>query len=227
MNDAEFDQYVESYEAMHRKSIAFAGTETSYFAEYKIAVAAKLISGCQSILDFGAGTGNSIPYFRRYFPEAVLTCADVSERSLEFASRRFPGRESFVQINERSVPLPDDSFDLIFTACVFHHIPESEHQLWLRELRRIATPNGKLILFEHNPANPLTLRAVNTCEFDKDAVLIPNRKMSARFADAGWKIPTTRFHVFFPGFLGKLRPMEKYLDWIPMGGQYSIIAQKR
>ena len=226
MNDAEFDRYVESYEAMHRQSIAFAGTEPSYFAEYKVGFAAQVAGTCRAILDFGAGTGNSIPHFRRHFPEARLTCADVSQKSLEFASRRFPGDERFVRIEENNVPAEAGSFDLIFVACVFHHIAPARHQHWLAELLRLAKPGGRLILFEHNPLNPLTLKAVNSCEFDKDAILIRHGEMGTRMLDAGWQSPKTRFHVFFPGFLGPLRPLERYLGGVCIGGQYSISVQK-
>jgi len=33
--------------------------------------------------------------------------------------------------------------------------------------------------------------------------------------------------LFFPQQLAALRPLEKYLRWLPMGGQYFVCASKQ
>jgi hypothetical protein len=56
----------------------------------------------------------------------------------------------------------------------FHYVPCADHIGLLREIRRVLSKKaGRLFIYEHNPLNPLTLRAVRTCEFDRDAVLHP------------------------------------------------------
>ena len=40
------------------------------------------------------------------------------------------------------------------------------------ELKRVLRAGGACVIFEHNPLNPLTVQAVNTCPFDENAVLI-------------------------------------------------------
>src|SRR5262249_8660734 len=152
----------------------------------------------QHILDFGPGIGNSVPAFRRYFPTAKLTCADVSARSLEVSRHRFPGEERYVVIEGRSFPLADQTFDLAFTSCVFHHISTAEHRRWLEELLRVTRPGGLLVVFEHNPWNPLTVRAVKTCPFDISAELISARTMRSSIRAAGWLVRETSYRVFFP-----------------------------
>ena len=126
----------------------------------------------RSILDFGCGVGNSIPHFRENFGTGALTCADVSARSIALARERYPGPERFVLIEADRIDLDDDSQDAAFSACVFHHIPHSEHHLLAVELRRLSRPGGVLVIYEHNPFNPLTVRAVRTCPFDANARLI-------------------------------------------------------
>jgi hypothetical protein len=32
--------------------------------------------------------------------------------------------------------------------------------------------------------------------------------------------------VFFPRLLWRLRPLERYLTWLPLGAQYYVAAQK-
>ncbi len=228
---AEFDDHAVDYQRHHARNIAITGEEPEFFAEYKVADthAETEAAGvhCDSILDFGAGIGGSIPYFRTHFPHAALTCADVSARSLEMAAARFPGRERMAIIGDGAgLALPDDSFDLCFSACVFHHIAHERHDFWLRELRRVTRPGGLLILFEHNPLNPLTVRAVNTCPFDVNAHLIGARALARAVGAAGWAMPRARYRIFFPGPLAKLRPAERFLTWCPLGAQYYICARK-
>jgi hypothetical protein len=56
-------------------------------------------------------------------PAAQRTCADVSARSLEISRSRFPDVPArHVEITGSALPFEDESFDLIVSACVFHHI---------------------------------------------------------------------------------------------------------
>lgn len=230
MDIAEFDRFSDEYRAMHKANVAITGEPLEYFADYKVktllAVTASHGVQPRRILDFGSGIGNSIPEFSRSFPAAKLTCADVSQRSLELAARRFPALASSLRIEGKRLPIEDQAFDLAFSACVFHHIPHGEHLSWLRELHRVTRPGGLLSVFEHNPLNPLTLHAVNTCPIDVNAKLIRAGKLAQRCRAAGWVRPRVRFHLFFPRVLAAFRPMEPLLSRVPLGAQYSVTAMR-
>lgn len=230
MDKAEFDKFADEYRALHVANIRASGEAPEYFAEYKVRDVAALVSGAappvRRILDFGAGVGTSVPFFRRYFPQASLTCLDVSERSLEIGASRFPGAAEFRSFDGTTIPFPDDSFDLAFAACVFHHIPEAEHVRLAAELRRILRPRARIVVFEHNPWNPLTTHAVNTCAFDENAVLIRASSMKGSLASAGFPEVKVRYRIFFPHFLRSLRFLEASLTWCPLGAQYSVVGTK-
>jgi SAM-dependent methyltransferase len=226
---AEFDLLADEYHVVHKENIAITGEAPEYFSEYKIADLATWVKRMNlpnaSILDFGSGIGNSLPYFRKYFPDSRINCADVSSRSIEIAQARFPGNEGYLLI-DRDIPLPTGSQDLVFSACVFHHIPHEEHLHWLAELRRVTKPGGVLAIYEHNPLNPLTLRAVNTCPLDVNAHLIRGGVMRNRARKSGWASAQVAYKVFFPAALGKLRPLEQRLEWLGLGAQYRMLARK-
>jgi len=223
---AEFDLIADEYDKQHRANIAVTGEGPEYFAEYKIRVLRELLTGnIDKIIDFGSGTGNSVPFFQKYFPESQLTGVDVSQRSLDIAAERFPGTFG-IKIESNHIPILDDRFDAAFSACVFHHINHDEHIQWLGELRRVVRPGGHLAIFEHNPLNPLTLHAVNTCPFDINARLIRAGQLAERYRAAGWRNIQIRYHIFFPRALAALRPAEARLGWLPLGAQYSILAEK-
>jgi SAM-dependent methyltransferase len=226
---AEFDLFADEYRMMHKANVAITGESIEYFAEYKIADLSELLNRLRlpisKILDFGSSIGNSLPYFRKYFSSSEVSCADVSARSIEIAQSRFPGQENYVLI-ENNIPLPTASQDVIFSACVFHHIPHDEHLYWLAELRRITKPGGVLVIFEHNPLNPLTMHFVNTCPLDVNARLILGRTMRQRALDSGWENAKVDYKLFFPAFLTALRPMERHLEWFGLGAQYRMVARR-
>ncbi|MGF6313302.1 ubiquinone/menaquinone biosynthesis C-methylase UbiE [Bradyrhizobium sp. i1.8.4] len=230
MEEAEFDRFADEYESQHRRNIAVTGEAPEFFAEYKISQLATfvpdLLVSPTRILDFGSGIGNSIPFFRKYFPNALLTCADASSRSIELSQKRFPGKELFAHVKGNEIPLDTDSFDVVFSACVFHHIAHEDHRHWLAEMLRVTRPGGMLAIFEHNPFNPLTVRAVNSCPFDENAKLIPASALMRSINDAGWVWTGLCYHLFFPRALAALRPIEKHLSWCALGAQYSARARK-
>lgn len=229
MEESEFDRFADEYRAIHASNISASGEGPEFFAEYKIADVARYARDArftpELIMDFGCGVGNSIRHFNKYFPKSKLVAADVSRKSLDLASRNFHGRAEFLLLDGKSINAPDQSFDVLFSACVFHHIPHDEHLHWLAELRRVARPNAMLVIFEHNPWNPLTVRAVNTCEFDENAHLMTPFTLQARMKRAGWSRVRHEYRIFFPKSLAFLRPLENYLRWLPLGAQHAVVAR--
>jgi SAM-dependent methyltransferase len=228
MLEPEFDSVAADYQLQLAAATRLSGESTEYFAQYKAVVARQIADahGCtpHAVLDFGSGIGSAIAPLRQNFPNARLTCLDVSAGSLEL-SRQFNGDEvQYRSYDGCQVPGDIGQFDLIFTACVFHHIPADQHVDLLGQLRKLLRPGGIFVLFEHNPWNPLTRHSVNTCPFDKNAVLISAPVMRQRARAAGFARCTTSYRLFFPGPLAALRPLERRMTRIPLGAQYSLVA---
>jgi len=230
MDEVEFDKFADEYRAMHAANIRLSGEDPEYFAEYKVRdLAAELARGnavARKVLDFGAGVGYSVPFFARYLPAARVTCLDVSRKSLEVGAARHGDAAEFKHFDGRTIPYEDGTFDVALASCVFHHIPHEEHVALLEEIRRVLAPGGRLFLFEHNPLNPLTRHAVNTCEFDEHARLVLAPTMRRRVRDAGFAAAEVRYRIFFPHALRRLRPLEAKLTWLPLGAQYYVAARK-
>src|SRR4051794_19251595 len=201
MKVAEFDKFAEEYLATHKSNLAVTGESPDYFARYKIVEIARRLRGLgvapRRVLDFGCGIGNSAPHLREAFPEAQITGVDVSEKSLAVARARFAGAAEFVAYDPSSAPPgPAEGYDLIFSACVFHHIEAAEHEGIFRRLRERLAPSGVMAIFEHNPVNPVSRYIVATCPFDENAVLIPARELAQRQKRAGFG----RVAVTYTGF---------------------------
>ncbi len=229
MSDAEFDRFADEYHKLHARNISLSGEEPAYFAEYKAKDAARWSGNglpCRALLDFGSGVGNSLPYLNRYFPRHRLVALDVSDRCLDISRSRFGNLAEFVHFDGLCIPCPDGTFGLAFAACVFHHIEPSQRPHMLSELFRVLAPGGWLILHEHNPWNPLTVRAVNDCPLDENAELISARKLRRQILSAGFTSAEIRYRIFFPSWLSAFRPLEKALTWLPLGAQYGLCCRK-
>lgn len=229
MLEREFDLVAENYNTQHARSIKLSGEDGDYFSAYKIADVRSALSKRgyepKRIMDFGAGIGNSLVPMRQSFPDAHITCLDVSEKSLELCRKISVTNVDFCCYDGNTIPFKENSFDLIFTACVFHHIPPNLHRRLMKEIRRVLSPSGFFILFEHNPWNPLTQHAVRSCPFDANAQLINASKMRRRLKESGFKNTETHFRIFFPKKLSILRSVEPFLKQIPLGAQYYILSQ--
>jgi SAM-dependent methyltransferase len=230
MDEAEFDRLADEYRALHAAGTRLSGESPEFFAEYKVADLAALLAGRlgdePAILDFGAGVGTSVPYFRKYLPRCRLTCLDVSRRSLKVGRARFGDEAEFVHFSGTRVPFVDASFDVVFLACVLHHVAHSEHPALLAEAHRVLRPDGSLVVFEHNPYNPLTVHAVNNSPLDANAVLLTPSSLRRSAEHAGFPPGVLRYCMFFPRALRALRPLERRLRWLPLGAQYSYHAQR-
>jgi len=226
---AEFDQVADEYLELHAKNLKISGESPEYFARYKIDEIRRIWTKRgwpepRTILDFGAGIGNSAPHFRRNFPEADIVGTDVSELSLAIARQRFPDVARFELYDGLGPIAPEGTVELAFSACVFHHIEGDEHVELLRRLRQTLVAGAPLIIFEHNPVNPVTQHIVATCPFDANAVLISAGLLRQRMAEAGFSRIETAYTGFFPGPLARLRPLEPLMKALPVGAQYYVLA---
>jgi SAM-dependent methyltransferase len=230
MDIAEFDKFAEEYLATHRTNLAVTGESPDYFARYKIVEVARRLKALKlsprRVLDFGCGIGNSAPHLREAFPQAAITGVDVSEKSLAVARQRFPGAADFIALDPgQPPPGPQDGYDLVFSACVFHHIEAAEHVAIFRRLRERIAPGGVMAIFEHNPVNPVSRYIVATCPFDENAVLIPAGELARRQKAAGFRRVDVTYTGFFPGPLKALRPLEPLMAALPLGAQYYTLAR--
>lgn len=97
-------------------------------------------------LDFGCGSGNLTGHLLRL--GFAVTAADVSRSFLDLVGSRHPGAPLRLhQLNGRDLSeLADQSFDLVATYSVLHHIPD--YLGALEEVARVIAPGG-VILIDH------------------------------------------------------------------------------
>ncbi len=226
----DFDAYAKEYRAIHTDNIKLFGADSFYFAEMKVMLLQQYESNSAvKILDIGCGDGATEMFINKYFPLWQISAIDVSAKSIEEAKDKNLLNCDFQTYDGKHIPFAYESFDLIFMAGVLHHIDFSLHDNLIKEIRRVLNPEGRFYLYEHNPLNPITKHLVNTCVFDKDARLLKIGYTKELLKRNNLQINKKKFIIFFPrkGILSKLIFLEKYLQWLPLGGQYFISAVKK
>lgn len=219
-----FDAFARDYREIHNENIRLTGADSHYFSEFKVKWLRGHLGASEpgAILDLGAGDGTCLSFFRSYFPGSALYGIDVSEKSIEeAAAKNIRGAELRVY-DGTSIPYPEASFDLILVATVMHHIRFDLHAGLMNEALRVLKPGGRIFIVEHNPWNPVTRHMVNTCPFDEDAVLLKPAYSRTLLEKTGFQKVRNHFTLFFPrgGVFRAFHFLEKYLAWLPAGGQY-------
>ncbi|MBB6216060.1 ubiquinone/menaquinone biosynthesis C-methylase UbiE [Anaerosolibacter carboniphilus] len=99
------------------------------------------------VLEVGVGTGKNI----EHYPEGLdITAIDFSEKMLAKAkdkAERLGKKVDLRNMDVQKLEFPDQTFDTIFTTCVFCSVPDPIKGL--KEMGRVCKSNGKIIMIEH------------------------------------------------------------------------------
>ncbi len=108
----------------------------------------------RAILDLGCSVGHQTLPWKRAYRQARVTGLDVAPACLRYAHARAEalGVEAhFLQADATRVPLPDASFDLVFSSMFLHELPRADIRAVFREARRLLRPGGLMLHYELPP----------------------------------------------------------------------------
>ena len=232
---AEFDAYAEGYDSGMDgplKGLAGAGPEAFIAVKVRwllrqwpdLATRSDL-----SFLDYGCGAGTLMRLMRAAGIPAAMTGTDISSGMLRETARSWPAGTPLPDLRAQTGPatgLPDAAFDLAAISAVLHHVPLDTRAAVYAELRRVLKPDGRLVVFEHNPWNPVTRFVVARTPIDADAILLPRTEVAAALRAGGWHDIRVSDLMFLPPRLGPIATaVERAFSWMPLGGQYAVTAR--
>ncbi|MAE96453.1 MAG: hypothetical protein CL910_17530 [Deltaproteobacteria bacterium] len=225
----DFDPYSPGYAGHVNDALAFSGTEQELYLRAKAEQIARLAREQlgsvrnPALLDVGCGVGLIHAMLRERYPG--LVGVDVAAGALREARRREPGGR-FVRYGGQGLPFDRGAFDLTYAVNVLHHVAPAAWPAFAAELARVTRAGGLVVVFEHNPWNPLTRIVVNRCEFDEHAVLLGHGKLRALLAESGLRECDHRHILFFPWAGSLWAALERALGWLPLGAQHLVAARK-
>jgi SAM-dependent methyltransferase len=236
-SQAEFDAYAADYSAgMDVGMKRLLGNSAESFLEIKASWLRRHLArnpltpdaARPRLLDYGCGVGTFLHVLCRLNFPATLAGCDVSAEMLREACKRWPTGQppEFELINNGRAPYADHSFDLVVLSAVMHHVPIGQRNEVYADGLRLLRVGGRLVVFEHNPFNPVTQWVVRHTPIDQNAVLLRPREVVRGVRTVGKVATRTRYLMFFPPRMTALRPVERFFGWCPLGGQYVVVAEK-
>jgi SAM-dependent methyltransferase len=228
MAHTDYDQYRDRYREDLDRAVSFAGASHDFFTRAKaeeLVRLARLHLGDQrafDALDVGCGIGLTDRHLTGRFRS--LTGTDVSPGLLETAARENPGVRYELAERDR-LPFEENAFDLAFAVCVVQVVPPAERPRFIAELSRVTRPDGLVVLFEHNPYNPLTRLVVRRCEFGEDARMLGMGEAERLFRENGVKLVDRGFLLLFPSRRSHVLAVERAVRRLPLGAQYYLAGR--
>ena len=217
----DFDDFSSNYEDKILKSFGNIDSNVSYYHSGKAKIAKReLTDSPHKILDFGCGIGSLLKFLKENFIESKFFAYDESLKSLEHVKSNYPDVNCIDSLDTT------EKFNLIILSNVIHHVKSEERNNLFQKIYKLLEDNGRLLIYEHNPYNPITLRVVANCEFDADAELIKKKDLINLCNKNNFNLQKSGYIHFFPSKLKIFFNIEKYLKWLFLGAQYFCIFRK-
>ena len=224
-----FDAYASDYETALAQGLSLTGESRDFYARRRVEivrdVCRRLALRVDAVCDYGCGTGDTLPLLRELLGARRLVGLDPSGASLAEARRRHAGLVAEWAEPAGFVPA-SGPLDAVYCNGVFHHIPPADRPAAARQILALLRPGGCWFFWENNPLNPGTRWVMSRIPFDRDAVTLRpgEARRLGQQAGAGWLGTTS--HFYFPNALRFLRPAERLLRAVPLGGQYLVVLRR-
>lgn len=118
----------------------------------------------EQMLDVGCGTGTLVIEAQRRVGSAGRVVGidpsgeQIARARAKAARRRLP-IEFQIGVIER-LPFPDQSFDVVFSTLMMHHLPANLKHQGLAEIARVLKPSGRLVIADFTPRQERSALAV-------------------------------------------------------------------
>lgn len=225
--NTEFDAYAATYDAALARGISISGEDKNYFARGRILWLSNRLRDLRehprTVMDFGCGTGSTIPFLLNELEVESLVGVDASTQSLAIARSKHGARAKFVPLAEYR---PTGHFDLVFCNGVFHHISPGGRVAAVDTVYSSLRPGGLFAFWENNPWNPGARYVMRRISFDQDAIPLSPPAARRLLRKRGFEVVRTDFLFLFPRSLSWLRRLEPHVAPLPLGAQYQILCRK-
>jgi SAM-dependent methyltransferase len=233
---AEFDAYAQNYAGgMDNPVKALLGESGDDFIAVKLRWLLHRFPDLRDrdnsfrVLDYGCGTAVLLRLMAEAGLRLDLAGCDISAAMLQETTRHWPAGipgPTLYQQDGAHAPLPPESVDLIVISAVLHHVPPPDRPMVYAELHRLLRPGGRLVVFEHNPLNPVTRYVVAHTPIDQNAILLRAREVCSALSEIPFADLKTDYLMFLPPRLEAVVPLQRALGWLPLGAQYAVTARR-
>ncbi|MEO8286909.1 MAG: class I SAM-dependent methyltransferase [Chloroflexota bacterium] len=150
-----------SYSAASRGSEALARSEYFISGSQLLSIIEQLVcwkfgslGSLAAFLDFASGYGRLTRFLVQKLPADRTYVSDIQADAVAFQQAEF-GVQGFVStVDPADLPC-DRTFDCIFVASLFSHLPDATFTSWLKKLYSLLNPGGMLVFSAHGESRML------------------------------------------------------------------------
>jgi len=105
----------------------------------------------QRVLEIGCGTGTLAAAIQRKNPAIEVAALDPDPKALSLAGKKAARQGLRIEFKlgyAGELPYRESSFDRVFSAFMFHHLPAGEKPRMFSEARRVLKPGGEFHLVD-------------------------------------------------------------------------------
>lgn len=114
-------------------------------------------------LDFGTNDGEITEEIGGYFTTSLKNVYGIDVKDSMDPNTNYSKKFNFQFYDGYKIPFPDQTFDLITSFQVLHHIPH--YKKMLKEIYRVLKPNGVFIIREHDVKSKIDAYIINIQHF--------------------------------------------------------------
>ncbi len=180
-----FDRWSRSYDDVGLQQSTYRGLHRAVLAELAERPP-------NDVLDLGCGTGQLLRRIGRDHPGTRLIGTDFSSGMLAEARGRVPTGAALAQADSMRLPLADNSVDVVTCIESFHWYRNQAAAA--REIRRVLTPGGRLMIASISTFTSMGANAVRaiSAQFGQPISALPPAAMLTLLSDAGFGITQQR-----------------------------------
>ncbi|MDF2961550.1 MAG: ubiE8 [Paenibacillus sp.] len=147
---------------------------------------------------------------------------DPDAKRIDYARKLYPNHTFQVLLQDKPLPLDDNTVDYVLIIAVLHHISSNEIAAYMREFQRILKPTGTIIVME-----PCLCKKKPLCNYfmnwyDKGEYIRDEEGYLQLFRDSGNKCNVIKrfrkcflYHELFFSAKPELLPMQEVISMTP------------
>lgn len=180
-----------------------------------------------NLLDYGCGTGDFLSGLVAELDARAGLGLDVSGGMIAEAERRnIDDKTVFITAAKLDRDISQGSFDVAVASSVLHHVNREDWAGLFVDVFGLLKREGRLVIIEHNPRNPLTQLVVKTTAVDKGVSLLKPSELRQTLDALGLVMSQGVYFSPLPPKWKGAKDFDRKMRSMPFGAQWISVVTR-